>query len=220
VAGVPRWAWIAAYAVPFTVLPSSLWRIAVFTFHAPIVRGTIPSGNAASGLPGVPLALYVIFLSLVSELAGYSAIGLIAAWGEVFPRWIPVLRGRRVPTLAAVLPAAFGTAVLTLLWTWVAVSFSLSMRIDGGPLTKNVLLSFDNWQGLVAIAAYAPLVLWGPLLGAVTIGYWKRRRDSWQGGDCERSAAVGFGAAAGVGDLSAGRVRAGRRGAGAVSRHR
>lgn len=23
---------------------------------------------------------------------------------------------------------------------------------------------------------YAPLVLWGPLLGAVTVAYWRRRR--------------------------------------------
>ena len=66
--------------------------------------------------------------------------------------------------------------VLTLLWTWVAVSFSLGMRIDAGPLTSNSVLSLDDWKGLVAVIAYAPLVLWGPLLGAVTISYWKRRR--------------------------------------------
>jgi hypothetical protein len=176
VAGVPRWARVAAHAVPFTVLPSSLWRIAVCTFHAPIARGAIGSGDAPSGLPGMPLALYVILLSIVSELVAFTAVGLVSAWGEVFPRWIPVLRGRVVPVLVAVVPAALGAAVLTLLWTWVAVSLSLGRRVDGGSLTGNAPLGFHDWQGLVAIVAYAPLLLWGPLLGGVTISYWKRRR--------------------------------------------
>jgi hypothetical protein len=80
-----------------------------------------------------------------------------------------------VPTLAAVVPAALGAAALTLLWTWVAVSNSLGMRINGSPLGSDSPLSFGDWKGLVATVAYAPLLLWGPLLGAVTISYWKRR---------------------------------------------
>ncbi|MET8179288.1 hypothetical protein [Streptomyces sp. NPDC005336] len=39
VAGVPRWARIAAYIIPFTVLPSGLWRIAmvVYVCYAPLL---------------------------------------------------------------------------------------------------------------------------------------------------------------------------------------
>jgi hypothetical protein len=33
VAAVPRWARLAAYAIPSTVLPSSLWRIAAYTLN-------------------------------------------------------------------------------------------------------------------------------------------------------------------------------------------
>lgn len=176
VAGVSRRARMAAYAVPFTVLPSSLWRIGLCTFHIPIGRGAIASGDAPSGLPGVPLGLYVILLSIASELLAFTALGLVSTWGEVFPRWIPVLRGRAVPTSVATVLASLGATVLTLLWTWVAVSFSLGRRIDGGPLTSNAVLSFGDWQGVVAVVAYAPLLLWGPLLGGVTISYWKRRR--------------------------------------------
>lgn len=175
-AGVPRWARIAACAVPLTVLPSSVWRIVVCTFHAPIVRGDLGSALGSSGLPGVPLGLYVILLSIVSELLAFTAVGLVSSWGEVFPRWVPVLRGRRVPPLFAVVPAALGAAVLTLLWTWMAVSMSLGLRIDGRPQAAAGPVSFGDWKGLVAVAAYAPLLLWGPLLGAVTISYWKRRR--------------------------------------------
>jgi len=99
-AGVPRWARIAAYAIPFTVLPSSAWRIAACTFHAPIVRGDVVSDVTSSGVPGVPLWLYVILLSIASELLAFTAVGLVSTWGEVFPRWIPGLRARREPTLA------------------------------------------------------------------------------------------------------------------------
>jgi hypothetical protein len=176
-AGVSRRARIVAGAVPLTVLPSSLWRIAVCTFHAPITRGDLGSAQTSSGLPGVPLALYVILLSIVSELLAFAAVGLVSTWGEVFPRWIPVLHGRRVPALFAVIPAALGAAVLTLLWTWAAVSLSLGQRIDGRPLTQNAPLGFGDWQQLAAVAAYAPLLLWGPLLGAATISYWRRRRQ-------------------------------------------
>ena len=175
-AGVSRRARIAALAVPLTVLPSSVWRIAACTFHAPIVRGDLGSALGSSGLPGVPLGLYVILLSIVSELLAFTAVGLVSTWGEVFPRWIPVLRGRRVPVLSAVVPAALGAAVLTVLWTWTAVSMSLGLRVDGRPQLQDAPLSFGDWQGLVAVAAYAPLLLWGPLLGAVTISYWRRRR--------------------------------------------
>ena len=176
-AGVSRGTRIAARAVPLTVLPSSLWRIAVCTFHAPIARGDIVSAQTSSGVPGVPLTLYVILLSVVSELLAFAAVGLVSTWGEVFPRWIPVLRGRRVPPLFAVIPAALGATVLTLLWTWAAVGLSLGKGVDGRPLTQSAPLGFDDWQGLAAVAAYAPLLLWGPLLGAVTIGYWRRRRS-------------------------------------------
>jgi hypothetical protein len=53
---------------------------------------------------------------------------------------------------------------------------TLGLRIDGRLQTANAAVSFHDWKGLVAVAAYAPLLLWGPLLGAVTASYWRRRR--------------------------------------------
>jgi hypothetical protein len=92
-AGVPRWARVAAYAIPLSVLPSSLWRIAVCTFRAPLVRGDLNQGLASSGLPGVPLALYVVLLSIVSELFAFTAVGLVSAWGEVSRSGFPCCAG-------------------------------------------------------------------------------------------------------------------------------
>ena len=178
VTGVPRWARTVAGLVPLTVLPASLWRIAVCTFHAPIARGALSSVDGSSGLPGVPLGLYVIVLSVVSELLAFTAVGLVATWGERFPGWLPGLRGRPVPALAAVVPASLGAVVLTLLWTWVAVCLSLGLQINGQPQGPDAPLGFGDWQGVVAVACYAPLLLWGPVLGALTVSYWKRRRQS------------------------------------------
>ncbi|MFD1542465.1 hypothetical protein [Nonomuraea guangzhouensis] len=172
VPGVPRWARIAAYAIPFTVLPASLWRIAAVTLHLPIGHGEQGAGDIPSWLP---MELYVVLLSIFSELVAFTAIGLISAWGEVFPRWIPGLRGKRVPVLVACVPAGLGAVALTWLWTMAAVTTSAGRDIHGRPLAADFPLEFHDWQGLLAVAAYAPLLLWGPLLAALTVAYWRRR---------------------------------------------
>ncbi|HEX2317077.1 MAG TPA: hypothetical protein VHJ17_25240 [Thermomonospora sp.] len=167
VADAPRWARIAAYSVPLTVLPSSLWRIAAIFFEDERGAGNLPSW--------LPEPVYVVLLSVVSELVAFTAVGMVATWGDVFPRWIPVLRGRRVPTLAAVIPAAVGAVILTLMWTWTFVSQLLGRDVRGRPLPEDFPLDYDTWGGVIANVAYAPLLLWGPLLGAVTVAYWRRR---------------------------------------------
>lgn len=147
VPGVAGWERIAAYAVPLTVLPSSLWRIAACTFHAPIVRGDVDAGASPSNIPGLPIEIYVILLSVVSELFAFTAVGLVASWGEVVPRWLPRLGGRRVPRLVAAVPATLGAVTLTLLWTWVAITFSLGRRVDGSPATSTSVLGVHDWKG-------------------------------------------------------------------------
>ncbi|MBZ4320153.1 hypothetical protein [Streptomyces huiliensis] len=170
VAGVPRWARVAAYAVPLVVLPSSLWR----------VGGAFLGGGAEHGrgdLPAwLPSEAYVLFLSLLSEALAITAVGLVAAWGEVFPRWVPVLRGRRVPTAAAVVPGAVGAVLLTLLWTVLLIVTELTgTTVRGDPLPDDYPGRQGGWAAAVYYACYAPLVLWGPLLGLVTVAYWRRR---------------------------------------------
>jgi hypothetical protein len=157
------------------VLPASLWRIAVCTLHLPIARGGLAGTGGSSGAASVPLWLYVIMLSVLSELLALAAVGLVSPWGEVFPRWVPWLRGRRVPVSFAVIPAALGSAVLTLLWAWCAVNQLQGRGINGRPLPGDAPLGFSDWQGILAVAAYAPVLLWGPLLAAVTVSYWRRR---------------------------------------------
>lgn len=171
---MPRWARLAAYAIPFTVLPSSLWRIAACTFHAPILD---LNTHVSSGIPGLSLELFVVLLSLASEVAAFTAVGLIARWGEVIPGWVPVLGGRPVPGGSVVVAGTLGAALLTLLSLWVAVHLALGQRIDGSVASAPMhLFGFHNWQGVLAVVTYAPLLLWGPLLAAVTVSYHRRRR--------------------------------------------
>ncbi|MEO3816071.1 hypothetical protein [Plantactinospora sp. B24E8] len=175
VAGVPRWARIAAYVIPFTVLPSAVWRVAVIIFDVPLDGG---QANAGQGdVPSwLPMEVYVVVLSLFSELLAFTAIGLIARWGEMFPRWIPGLRGRRVPALAAVVPAALGAATLTVLWTGSILAVAAGRTVQGEKLPAGHLLTTYDWHFAALITSYAPLLLWGPLLGVVTVAYWQRRR--------------------------------------------
>ncbi|GGV02166.1 hypothetical protein GCM10010182_19710 [Actinomadura cremea] len=163
--GVPRWAWIAALAIPLAVLPSGLWRL-------PLAFGrTMGFDEAAPPAERV----YVVVLSIFSELVAFTAVGLVATWGERFPRWIPVLRGRRVPPLAAVIPAALGAVVLTLLWTYSFVGQFTGVTLQGEPLPADFPTEKGGWEAAIFYACYLPLLLWGPLLAAVTYAYHRRR---------------------------------------------
>ncbi len=169
---VPRWAVRAAWAIQLCVIPSSLWRILVVALHVPLWKEEAGAGDLPSWFP---LELYVVILSLVSELLALTAFGLISRWGEVWPRWVPLLRGRRVPRMVAVVPAAAGALGLTVLWGWTSAMsvFGRNVRMEEH---HEAVLTFDSWQGAVLILSYLPLVAWGPLLAALTVHYFRRRR--------------------------------------------
>lgn len=159
----PRWAVRAAHLVPLAVLPSSLWRAAMAV--------GIPVGYSADVLareydtPGWGTA-YMLALSLLGEVAAFLTLGLVREWGRVMPKWIPVLGGRKVKPLAAVIPAGTAAVLLTLLITVMQPVVAVMMG-DDGHLTGARLTVF--------YVVYAPLLLWGPLLGAVTWSYWINR---------------------------------------------
>ncbi|SEH02962.1 hypothetical protein SAMN05444920_13174 [Nonomuraea solani] len=162
VAGVPRWARIAAYTVPFTVLPSSLWRL-------PAAFGDgLPLGERA----------YIVLLSILSELVAFTAVGLVATWGERFPRWIPGMGGRRVPTPVAVIPAGLGAVASTILWTACFITQLAGVTLRGEPTPANFPTQAGDWEAALFYLCYLPLLLWGPLLAAVTYACYRRRRNN------------------------------------------
>ncbi|WP_234430767.1 hypothetical protein [Streptomyces sp. NRRL F-4489] len=146
-----------AHVAALTAVPSGIWRIAMGL--------GIPVGFDTEGLD-VPGWFSVMCgaMSLGTEGLALLTLGLVKPWGEVVPRWMPFIGGKRVAPPAAVIPAALGATALMLLTIPRAHGFG---RAHGAP-TGLPLVVMD--------ACYAPL-LWGPLLAVVTISYYRRHRD-------------------------------------------
>ncbi|MFD3873081.1 hypothetical protein [Streptomyces sp. NPDC058623] len=77
--------------------------------------------------------LYVLTLTAVIEALALLTLGPVQPWGEVVPRWIPLIGGRPVRPLAAVIPALLGAAALFLLSIVVGVVQTRSLA--SGSLT-------------------------------------------------------------------------------------
>ncbi|MEE1767923.1 hypothetical protein PUR34_06925 [Streptomyces sp. JV185] len=164
----PRWAVGAAHLTALVVLPTGLWRIA-------LVLG-FPSGYTAEGFAGfeTPGAkAWMLFLSVACELVALLTVGLVRPWGEVLPRWIPRIGGRTVRPLAAVVPALLGSVVLTALWA--PMPWWWTFPHEDMTHTGHVLVGI----------LYQPLVLWGPLVAAVAVSCYRRRRHPATGAAAE-----------------------------------
>ena len=97
-------------------------------------------------------------------------LGLVRRWGEVFPRWVPFLSGRRVPIPLAVVPASLVSVLVT---TAGLMFVRLTLTGGIGAILGEGVLSAENW------AALAPELLWplwGAALGTATLAYYYRRR--------------------------------------------
>ena len=158
---VPGWARRVAEIAALAPVPSSLWRL-------PLMFG-VPMGMDQAFMDDMmdhPLwmrAGYLLALGLISDGAAFLTLGLVRSWGEVWPRWMPVMGGRRVHPLAAVVPALLGGVVVTVITFVMAVGWN-----------SNMTNGYNGWE-ILQTAMYAPLLLWGPLLLLVTGHYaWRR----------------------------------------------
>ncbi|MDG4823357.1 hypothetical protein O7635_15990 [Asanoa sp. WMMD1127] len=175
----PRWAVWTAHLITLLVLPSGLWRVGLalgFSMGITSAAGV----DASSGLVRGWGVFYVLALTALAEAVSLLSLGLVRPWGEVFPRWLPIVGGRRVPPTPATVVAAAGAVALMVIWTFATVNF-FRLTLGGRPGEG---LEFANgwWQALV-IACYVPLLLWGPLLLAVTWSYYRRRRPRYRRDD-------------------------------------
>jgi hypothetical protein len=97
-------------------------------------------------------------------------LGLVRPWGEVFPRWLPLVGGRRVPILVAVIPATL-VAVLVAASGLMFVRLTVARNVDA--ILGEGVIGGEDW------AALAPELLWplwGAALGAAAFAYYYRRR--------------------------------------------
>lgn len=162
---VPTWAKVAAWLVPLTTVPSITWRL------LSTIDGLATGDNPCVNPSGTPMGerIYIIAV-LPSVQLGLAllTIGLIRPWGEVFPRWIPALGGRRVPVTLAVGAALTGALVIA------GIGLDTAF-VDREP--RNELPPGCTQPGWDVMRWYLPMALWPPLLLAVTWHYRQRRRS-------------------------------------------
>jgi hypothetical protein len=145
-----RWGRVATVVAVLCPLPYTLIRA---TWLTPWPLG-VPAGTDLAAVGA--MRLQGLLLGGAALAGAVLTAGLVARWGEVWPRWVPGLRGRPVPVAAAAVP---GTLVAVLLCS-AAV-----------PMAVLTLGSDEPWLQLVF-----PLPVWGPALGAATLAYVLRRR--------------------------------------------
>jgi hypothetical protein len=141
-----RWAW--ALGIPLGVSPEFL----------------------AEGGNGIWLA--GAYLATFGAFGGVLTLGLTQRWGEIFPRWIPGLRGRRVPPLLAVIPAGFVSIIVT-----VAGLTYLRWTIAG----RFALAEWGAWLP----ECFWPI--WGAALATATISYYRRRKHDPHPADADHA---------------------------------
>ncbi|MEU7183337.1 MULTISPECIES: hypothetical protein [Streptomyces] len=162
----PRWAVWAAWATVLCTVPSCVWRLAL-GFGVDVGF----TGRLGSMYTGTSITVYVLILSVASQAAACLTLGLVKPWGERVPCWVPRLGGRRIPPLAVVIPAAAGAIAVTGLCAAVTL-------VPRGPLDNP---DFPHGTaGVIMDICYAPLLVWGPLVAALSIAYARRRRAGEQ----------------------------------------
>ncbi len=124
-----------------------------------------------------------LFLATFGLVGAVLMLGLVQRWGEVFPRWMIGLAGRRVPIALAVVPASLVSVLL--------IVGGIGIWSGLGQMVAN--LAVVGVQGMDVIGAVifqvGPTLLfpvWGAALAVATLGYYYRRRGPC--GVCGRGA--------------------------------
>ncbi|MFI8824101.1 hypothetical protein [Streptomyces sp. NPDC053431] len=111
---------------------------------------------------------------LLAALGVFLLWGLLRPWGQVFPRPVPFLRGRRVPRWLPLTPALLGAATLApygvvgIGYCALATAGVVTMRQGDFASSGDMLLA--AWPGMIAFGGY------GVALAVAARSYWVRTR--------------------------------------------
>ena len=108
-------------------------------------------------------------LGTVAIAGAMLTLGLGQRWGETFPQWLPLLGGRRVPPVLAIVPAA----LVSILVTSAGLMF-VRLALLG---TAGNVFTFIGREDWAALAPELLWPLWGMALAVATLSYYLRRRD-------------------------------------------
>jgi hypothetical protein len=100
-------------------------------------------------------------------------LGLVQRWGEVFPRWMVGLAGRRVPIALAVIPASLASVLLIVggIGIWSGLAQMIANAAAAGAEGTELLLEIIFQVGPTLL-----FPVWGIALAVATLGYYYRRR--------------------------------------------
>jgi hypothetical protein len=144
------------------------------------VAAAVPAVYALTRLAwaaGIPIGIPAHFLAEMRAsgliwaglgLGGFAlagavlTLGLTQRWGEVFPRWMIGLAGRRVPITLATVPATLVALFVTSAWIGFFTTHGFFTAFTGEPSAATLPMAL--WP------------LWGAGLGAASLAYYLRRR--------------------------------------------
>jgi hypothetical protein len=102
-------------------------------------------------------------------------LGLVQRWGEVFPRWMIGLAGRRVPIALAVVPASLVSVLLVVggmvIWFGLNQMVARAASMAGGAKDAGII-----GQIFFGVGPTLLFPVWGAALAVATLGYYYRRR--------------------------------------------
>jgi hypothetical protein len=100
-------------------------------------------------------------------------LGLVQRWGEVFPRWMIGLAGRRVPIALAVIPASLASVLLIVggIGIWSGLAQMVANAAAAGAAGTELI-----WEIIFEVGPTLLFPVWGLALAVATLGYYYRRR--------------------------------------------
>jgi hypothetical protein len=163
-----RWGWIAVYVAMVAPVFYAFVRYAwALGFPLGMNEERFRSGQESGiWIGGLSLATFGL-------VGAVLMLGLVQRWGEVFPRWMIGLAGRRVPIALAVVPASLASVLLIVggIAIWTGLVQMVANLVAGGAEDMEII-------GAV-IFELGPTLLfpvWGVALAVATLGYYYRRR--------------------------------------------
>lgn len=143
-----KWGRAASWIAFACALPYGLLRLTWLTpwpwFGGPIGGELDPT-----------IRVWGLMLGFAALSGGVLCLGMTQRWGTRWPFWMPVVNGRPVPPMIAIVPAS----IMAAMFTFMAVPFAV--------------LGFR--QDAVELVWGFPFYIWGPALGAATLAYAIRR---------------------------------------------
>ena len=163
-----RWGWIAVYvamvAPVFYALTRYAWALGIpLGMTQEYLRAGQENGMWTSGLF---LATFILVVALMM-------LGLVQPWGEVFPRWMIGLAGRRISIALVVIPAALASVLL--------IVGGIGIWNNLAQMVANAVAAGAEGFGLIGEMMFqvGPTLLFpvtGVALAVATLGYYYRRR--------------------------------------------